>query len=490
MRIVASDFYVLHRTSECERRVFLRHRGEEAAPAGPYEQILRGLGDRHESKHLESLGEALDLAGGDGPSRADRTRDAVAAGQAVIYQGVLIAEAIIGGVPCVLRGDPDFMLETESGYVIRDCKLALRVTEGDHPEILRQLELYGWLYEKTFGAPPARIEVLNGRGEIVELEYDGGARALEDLERIVDVRSLDSEPREPVGWTKCGPCPYRGLCWDRAVAERDVAILPGVDQSLARALYDAGIESIEDLLKQFDAESLGEFTKQRGAKEVRVGAAAEAIFQSAASIADGQEQVIAEPDLPHHESLVMFDLEGLPAHLDELEQIFLWGTQVFGDRPSAFHGALAGSGPQGDQQGWIDFLSHAGEIFDEYGDIPFVHWHHYERVKINLYVDRYGDRDGVAARVLDNLLDLLPIVQASVVLPLPSYSLKLVEKYVGYTRQIPEGRGDWAMARYIESCEIEDEVERAKVIQEVMDYNREDLEATWAVFVWLRRRGV
>jgi uncharacterized protein len=266
-------------------------------------------------------------------------------------------------------------------------------------------------------------------------------------------------------------------------------MLPGVDQSLARALYEAGIGSIGALLGEFDAESLGEFTKQRGANEVRVGSSAHGILRSAASIAEQREQIIAPPDLPIDDSLVMFDLEGLPAHLDELEQIFLWGTQVFGRQPSAFQGALAGSGSGGDEMGWMEFLRHAAEIFDEYGDIPFVHWHHYERVKVNLYVERYGDHDGVATRVLDNLVDLLPIVQESVVLPLPSYSLKLVEKYVGYKRQIPEGRGDWAMAKYIESCEIEDAGERAKVMQEVLDYNREDLEATWAVFRWLRTLG-
>jgi hypothetical protein len=30
---------------------------------------------------------------------------------------------------------------------------------------------------------------------------------------------------------------------------------------------------------------------------------------------------------------VMFDLEGMPPQLDELEKIYLWGMQVFGERP-------------------------------------------------------------------------------------------------------------------------------------------------------------
>lgn len=42
------------------------------------------------------------------------------------------------------------------------------------------------------------------------------------------------------------------------------------------------------------------------------------------------------------------------------------------------------------------------------------------------------------------------------------------------------------MARYLDAVESEDEAERDAIMKEILDYNREDLEATWAVFLWLR----
>jgi predicted RecB family nuclease len=51
-----------------------------------------------------------------------------------------------------------------------------------------------------------------------------------------------------------------------------------------------------------------------------------------------------------------------------------------------------------------------------------------------MYVDRFGDRDDVAARVRRNLVDLLPITQQALALPLPSYGLKVVDRYVGFSR--------------------------------------------------------
>ena len=61
-------------------------------------------------------------------------------------------------------------------------------------------------------------------------------------------------------------------------------------------------------------------------------------------------------------------------------------------------------------------------------------------------MDRFGDPRGIAARGRRNLLDLLPVTQRSIALPLPSYSLKVVEKYIGFERTLEEYGGDWAMA--------------------------------------------
>ncbi len=185
----------------------------------------------------------------------------------------------------------------------------------------------------------------------------------------------------------------------------------------------------------------------------------------------------------------MFDLEGLPPQLDQLEKIYLWGLQVYGAEPSEYLPATAGFGPDGDREGWQSFLSNARRVLDSCGNIPFVHWHQYERTKLDLYIERYGDPDDTANAIRSNLFDLLPATQSAVALPLPSYSLKVVERYVGFKRSQSDYGGDWAMARYIEATETSDECVRKSLISEITDYNREDLAATWAVLRWLQKLG-
>jgi predicted RecB family nuclease len=263
----------------------------------------------------------------------------------------------------------------------------------------------------------------------------------------------------------------------------------GVDQTLARKLHAEGIESAQQLVAGFDAQRLADLKRPWGDKQQKVGKRADKILMCADVLTSGEERMLAPIAIPAHDNYVMFDLEGMPPHVDDLEKIYLWGLQVYGKRPGEFVGVTAGFGADGDREGWSAFLDAAQRIFEEYGDIPFVHWHHYERVHIEQYIDRYGDPNGIAARVLKNLLDLLPLTRNAIVLPLPSYSLKVVEGYVGFKRSQHEYGGSWAMAQFILATETDDEAERDARMAEILKYNEEDLAATWAVFSWLRAKG-
>jgi predicted RecB family nuclease len=202
-----------------------------------------------------------------------------------------------------------------------------------------------------------------------------------------------------------------------------------------------------------------------------------------------QEKILAAPAIPPFPNYVMFDLEGMPPQFDdELDRIYLWGMQVFGDSPTEFLPSVAGFGTNGDKEGWLDFLGKAEQIFQQYGDLPFVHWAAYEKTYLDRYIKRYGDVNGIAARVKANLLDLLTVARDSVVLPVPSFSLKVIEKYVGYKRTQAVYGGDFSMAMFIEAVETSDEAKRNELMGEILKYKSEDLEATWAVFQWLKSK--
>jgi hypothetical protein len=76
-----------------------------------------------------------------------------------------------------------------------------------------------------------RLQVHTGKGDIVDVPYDGGAAALAALTRILATKRLGAEPYEPLGRTKCGAgCGYYDRCWKQAEARQDVSLVVDVDQ--------------------------------------------------------------------------------------------------------------------------------------------------------------------------------------------------------------------------------------------------------------------
>jgi predicted RecB family nuclease len=490
MRLTASDLVSNHRPSFCDRRVLLRHLGEPETAPSPFDQVLRLLGQQHERNHVDSFRESTDIGILSRNDRVAATLDAIAHRVPVVYQPVFVVQHRLSGIDVEIEGIPDLIVRDGNGYLIRDVKMARRIDEDNHPEILLQVQLYGWLYERVCGKPPTALQVWGGTNEITVVPYDGGAAALAALERLVSLMQLEEEPYEPVGWTKCGGCGFSERCWPRAEEAGDLSLVLGVDQGLARRLHETGVSTRSDLLNRFDVTTLSELKRSYGGREQQVGKMAERILQRAEAMETKSERVLVGPVLPASRNLVMFDLEGMPPYFDELEKVYLWGLQVFGQQPTEFFSSVSGFGTDGDREGWFGFLRNAGNIFATYGDLPFVHWAPYEKTKIDLYIGRYGDVDGIAARVQANLLDLLPVTRDSMLLPLPSLSLKVIEEYVGFKRSQTEYGGDWAMATFIEATETNDEGKRRQLMDDILKYNREDLAATWAVFEWLRSKAL
>jgi predicted RecB family nuclease len=484
LHLTASSFYGLYRPSTCEKRVFLLAREQPMGEPSELELIMRELGERHERDHLSTFSQVRNLGDGSLSDRGQRTREAVLGGAPVVYQGVL--RAVLPGSQDSVTGIPDFMIRRGESYVIRDCKLSRSVRGDSHPEIVHQLQTYGWLFEMTFNRPPSALEVYLGDRTIDTIVYGGADQAWKDLGRLRDLSLLASEPWEPVGWSKCGACPFQYRCWTQAAESHDVSMVYGIDQGTARALRDQSIRTYDELLEKMDAERLAGFARARGSGEQRVGAAAARILAQARAYSTGRVIRLAKLDLPPGPR-VMLDLEGMPPQRDELDSVYLWGTQVYGPQgpQGPYRPAIADFGVEADRRAWEQFLGIAAEIFREHGRIPFIHWADYEKAKIRAYIDRFGVRDGVADRVLESCFDLLKAVRDSYALPVPSYGLKVIEKLCGYKRTMEEYGGDWSIARSIRASETSDEAERSRIMAEIARYNEEDLQAMAAVLRWV-----
>ncbi len=490
MNISAPNIYDLYIPEECAKRLFLRSLQTPEKPLDPYQEVLFDLGKRHELDHLKSIGPHVDLSAMTMEEKITQTKKFMASKTSIIYQPAFQAEITISGIKHSIFGNPDFLILSGSSYIIRDAKMARKVDEVEHhTEVVKQLQFYGYLFQKATGTLPAGLQVVSGTGAVLEFGYDGGGSAEAEVGKILHIKTLGAEPYMPVGWTRCNGCGFGDGCWKAAMDGMNVAVLSDVDKGTAFALRDVGINTVDELLDNYDVSSLKALKKARGEQMVKVGVRAYRIFDQARALKSGEHMWVQPIKIPFFNNYVMFDLEGMPPYLDEIDTVYLWGLKVYGAKPSTYTPAVAPMGSEGDKQGWLEFLRLSKAILDEYGDIPFVHYSSYEKTKLDLYLSRYGDDIAIAERVKSNLFDLYPEARTSVILAAPSYSLKVLEKLAGFKRSQEEYGGSWSMAQYIKAMETKDSLKREELMKTILVYNEEDLQATWEVMGWLKRQG-
>ena len=292
-----------------------------------------------------------------------------------------------------------------------------------------QLAIYGWLYEQTFGVAPIAIQVHTGAGTVDDVPYEGAEEALATLARIRELRGLTTEPREMVGWGKCSSCGFFERCWPRAV-ERALGRPSALGRSRPdhRARRPRNEHDRRTCSRASIEDSLAELERPWGRRRQQVGLKSGRILASARALAENRPIVLKEPADPEPSDLHHVRPRGDAAILDELEKIYIWGMQPFGEPAGRFRAATAGFGRRRRSRGLGGVSAGGGGDVPRVRRYPFVHWASYELAKINMYISRYGDRDGIAARVKRNLLDLLPITYESVALPVSNYGLKTIEQ--------------------------------------------------------------
>ena len=110
-------------------------------------------------------------------------------------------------------------------------------------------------------------------------------------------------------------------------------------------------------------------------------------FHQVKCILSNRVKVLRSPEMPPSGPCVWFDIESDP-HDEGLEnRVYRWGClkDLRDGKEPEYWGALPNEGEEGDHRAWLDFLAHCREMLSELGDVPFVHYSHYERTWVRKY---------------------------------------------------------------------------------------------------------
>ena len=460
--------------SLCARRVWLDNKGNlDLQPLeDPFEQLVIGLGLSHEQNILKQLSSQAEVQTATSP---EHTAQLMTERVPVIYQAQLLNEADR------IIGLPDFLILHESGlYQAADAKLSLS-------EEKKEIQVQLGIYRRLLGSDLPAIVFL-GDGAQALIGDEANAVANEFITEMRELLSSDDEPLVRYSHSKCRACPYYAHCKPPFEANEELSLLYGLQGRAASGLQEVGINKISGLANA-DPNRIPDIPYLKGYEKKH-----RAVLQ-AKSYLSGEVFLVNPVVLPEGQ-WIHFDIEDNPLTGNGEKHVYLWGflvTDFTGKSGVESFEYVWTDHQSDDEQGWHQFLAQIEQYRRQYSDLILAHYSSHERSTIRAYAKRYGMEEHPTVLYLlgddSPLFDLQKPVLDSLVLPLQGYGLKDICKHrdlVNFQWQDDESGSQWSVVQFNRFLEETDSAIKARLKEEILGYNRDDVTATRRLEEWLR----
>jgi uncharacterized protein len=368
-----------------------------------------------------------------------------------------------------LLGIPDFLELDLSTPIPSYRPIDVKMASSPKPEHIAQLAFYGLLLGHAQNHIPETgdLILMDGSRETINLHdhIPQVETAIQEIEQIQNGR----EELPTLSSSECGMCGWREHCLKTLKARKDISLLNGLGRGKKQALNEAGYGDLLDI-SNANSESLCEV---RGVGE----RTAHRMIMQASVLLENEPEFLSSPLLPRTETELYLDMECQQAS----QVIYLIGVLECGEREEEFRPFVA-ERPEDEGRMWAEFLGYLDGLSN---DLTIYHYHHFEATHLRKLAERYGIEKEQEEKLFDNLIDLHRVLKESVVLPVHSYGLKTVAKWMGFEWR--EIGSDAAMSMlwfdlWLSTGERE-------FLDLAVEYNEDDCRATKVVREWIEGTG-
>jgi predicted RecB family nuclease len=487
----------------------------------PELDIIRKRGFQHEARYLADL-EAdgrttvkIDLDGSI-DDRGDQLRAAAAATVAAMATGadVIYQATFFDGT---WRGHADFLLRVEAPerssvwgpyhYEVADTKLARHVKASAILQICSYIDQL----ERIQGVRPEWLHVaLGGSARAVERlrvdDYMAYYRSARD--RFLATMADEVPPTFPPAATypepveHCDVCRWAAECAHRRREDDHLSLVAGITGRQRRALQGRDVATLEALGElalpmdpPLEGTSAGALARVREQARIQLEGRTSGPRYELFVPEDGQppevERGLASLPPPSPGDL-FFDIEGDPYAFDDGLD-YLFGVLDVEGRFLAIWSRDAGG----------EFtLDAERRAFEELMDLfmarlaadPDLHIYHYapyEPTALKRLMGRYGTREDEVDQLMRKgvMVDLLRAVRQSLRASVESYSIKKMEQFYGFEREIDLRDAGSSIVAFEEWLELgEGERPASTHLERIERYNRDDVVSNARLRDWLEDR--
>ena len=389
---------------------------------------------------------------------AEKTVELMKQGVETIYKGVLLDGHWVAK-PDVLERVEGKSTFGDWYYVAVDIKRSRHLKD----EYKFQGVFYAELLKKLQGLKPVRGYVLHANGLVDGFDIDEFQTqfdlALEDIESI-----LEGEKPSHFLTSACKQSPWFLSCREETANCDHLSQMNRVWRSEIRALEEVGITSVSD----FANATMADLKRVRNVSMDRL------YFLQQQAIAIVEKKVIrmGEADFPEENGVALvIDIESDP--LRDLH--YLFGVLVVDGEDKQYHAFLA-KDPESEKEAWEEFI----EFLSGYLGSNIYHYGWYELDVFRKMTEKYGASEDHVHMFEHQMIDVLTRMREKVIFPTPFYSLKDIASHLGFKWRADDASGLNSVLWYQDWLKTGDQ----SILQQILDYNEDDVLATWIVRCW------
>ncbi len=321
---------------------------------------------------------------------------------------------------------------------------------------------------------------------------------VEVLGDCMETMQSRQEPEVFISRQKCDLCHWYNSCYAIAQSQQHISLLPGVSPKRYRELQELEIGTIELLAQTqisilepiFGAEIACDLVQQAQAtiqnrailrqhyhtlspsSPLQNGSSTGSVLE----FANGKmPHLLKSRDiLPSASVELFFDIEAQP----ELNLDYLLGILVIdhSTQSQRFHPLLA-EYPHNEASIWEQFL----ELVWLYPDAPIFHFSAYEAETVKRLAKLYHTPLSRLKPLLSRFVDVHQRVMSTVLLPVESYSLKHLARWLGFEWRDATITGSQCVLLYDQWLATGDR----SLLDRIQSYNEDDCRATYLLKNWL-----
>ncbi|OYE01760.1 TM0106 family RecB-like putative nuclease [Nostoc sp. 'Peltigera membranacea cyanobiont' 232] len=460
----------------CKRRTFLDIHGDKSQRDAPNE-LLQKLQQDKIAHQMGALAQVTyhqpDYSYGNWEKAEKATLELMERGVEYIYKGVLLAtysEAYtLLSRPNLLVKQPgksrfgDWMYVPASIELGKRPKQEYQVVAAFHTQVLATVQGV---------VPETALLILRTKNANYTVDlFKWIPRMQQILEEFIEVLELPNPPEVFISRQKCNFCHWYSQCYAIAQSEKHLSLLPGVTPLRYTQLQDVAITTLESLANTSPStlENLLGFDRKIAPK----------LVVQAKSALERRPLLLPYPlsikEITFTAPIELyFDIEAQP----DLDLDYLLGVLVV-DRlanTEQFYSFLADK-PEDEELVWQQFL----DLVWQYPEAPIYHFCAYEFDTVKRLAKLYNTPYASVHPVLNRFVDVYEQLTQSVALPIESYALKAIARWLGFEWREKEASGAKCIYWYDRWLETGDRT----LLEIIQSYNEDDCRATHKVKDWL-----